>query len=95
MLKGRSLIRDVLLMNPDIEFADYERAFPVDTWVKKIAHKLGCKSDDIQEIKQYLISRCEEFNIKPHQFAAGLWYLGFNSLDVLLENRVGQMEIKI
>jgi hypothetical protein len=89
------LIRDVLLMNPKITFKDYEKAFPVDTWVKKIAHKLDCNEEGIPEIKKCLIKKCDDHHINPVQFAAGLWYLGFNSLDVLLENCLGEMEIKI
>jgi hypothetical protein len=89
------IIRDILLLNPEIKilFKDYKKAFPVDTWVIRIARKLGCKSENIDEVKEYLISRCDEFGINPFKFAAGLWFLGFRSLDILLENCLGEIKI--
>lgn len=89
------IIRDIGLMNSEIKIADeyYKRAFPVDTWVIKIAYKLGCSSKDIKEIKTYFIDKCKESDIDPLKFAAGLWYLGFHSLDILVENCLGAIEI--
>jgi hypothetical protein len=72
---------------------DYEWAFPVDTWVSKIAHKLGCNDKGIEEIKQYLIKKCKDTDIDPLKFAVGLWFLGFHSLDILLENCLDEIEI--
>lgn len=90
------IIRDVGLINLGIvnEDKDYELAFPIDTWVSKIARKLGCNSKDIKEIKNYLIMECKESSIDPLKFAAGLWFLGFHSLDILLENCLGEIEIE-
>jgi hypothetical protein len=89
------IIRDIGLMIPEIKIAneDYKLAFPVDTWVIKIAHKLGYSSENIEEIKNYLIEKCKEFNIQPLKFASGLWFLGFHSLDILLEICLGEIEI--
>lgn len=75
---------------------DYKLAFPVDTWVIKIAHKLGCRSRNTKEIKNYFIKKCKKddiYVIDPLKFAAGLWFLGFHSLDILLENCLGEIEI--
>jgi hypothetical protein len=88
------IIRDVGLINLEIVNKDYEKAFPVDTWVNKIARKIGCNGESIKEIKSYFIKKCEEANINPLKFAAGLWFLGFHSLDILLENCLGEVEIK-
>ena len=87
-------IRDIGLINLGTVNKDYELAFPVDTWVIKIAHKLGCNSNGIKEIKQYLIDKCKDTDIDPLKFAAGLWYLGFHSLDILLENCLEEIEIR-
>ncbi len=87
-------IRDVGLINSGIVNKDYEWAFPVDTWVSKIAHKLGCNDKGIEEIKQYLIEKCKDTDIDPLKFAAGLWFLGFHSLDILLENCLDEIEIR-
>jgi len=87
-------IRDIGLINSGIVNKDYEWAFPVDTWVSKIARKLGCNSKDVEEIKQYLIEKCKDTDIDPLKFAAGLWFLGFHSLDILLENCLEEIEIR-
>jgi len=90
------VIRDIGLMSSEIKIADedYKLAFPVDTWVDKIAHRLGCCSEDIEEIKNHLITKCKESKIDPLKFAAGLWFLGFHSVDILLENCLGDIEIE-
>ncbi len=89
------IIRDIGLLNPEIKIAyeDYKLAFPVDTWVKRIARKLGCESEKIEEIKSFLIEKCNEFHIEPLKFAAGLWFLGSHSLDILLEDYLGKVKI--
>jgi len=89
------IIRDIGLMNSEIKIGDedYKLAFPVDTWVIKIAHKLGCSSEHIEEIKTYFIEKCKESDIEPLKVAAGLWFLGFHSLDILLEDCLGEIEI--
>ena len=86
-------IRDIGLINLGIVNKDFEWAFPVDTWVIKIARKIGCNSKDIKEIKQYFIEKCKDADIDPLKFAAGLWFLGFHSLDILL-NCLDEIEIR-
>ncbi len=90
------IIRDIVLMNSEIKitYEDAKWAFPVDTWVIKIAHKLGCDSENIEKIKNHLIEKCREFGVNPLKFAAGLWFLGYHSLDILLENCIGEIKIK-
>ena len=53
------IIRDVVLMNPEIKIADddYKWAFPVDTWVKQVAKGLDFKSDGIEEIKNHFTNK--------------------------------------
>jgi len=80
------IIRDIGLLNSGLINKDYEMAFPVDTWVNKIADKLGCIGENIERTKSCLIENCKKYNIYPLNFAAGLWFLGFHSLDILLEN---------
>jgi len=84
-------LRDMLLLNPELRMfpEDYEKAFPVDTWVIRIAYKLDCRSERSEEIKKYFIKRCSEFGVNPFKFNAGIWFLGFHSLDILLENCLG------
>jgi len=79
-------IRDILLMNPEITITDATICFPVDTWVKQIARKLGCLSNDHEEIKKYFIDICTIKKLSPLKINAGVWYMGFHSLEILLDN---------
>lgn len=88
------IIRDIGLMNKRKVNEGYEYAFPVDTWVKKIAGKLDCKGKKEEEIKEYLIDKCKKDEINPLKFAAGLWFLGFHSLDILIECYLGNIEFE-
>lgn len=89
------VIRDIGLLNPEIIKAeDCEYAFPVDVWVNRISTRLGIEGDDVQDVKQIFIKACIGCNISPLKFAAGLWYLGFNSLDLALEY-LDEVEIDI
>lgn len=87
------IIRDIGLMNPGLITKDFEMAFPVDTWVKRIALKLDCDDENIKDVKNYFITKCVDNNLNPLKFAAGLWYLGFHSLDILLNNCLSKIEI--
>ena len=88
------IIRDISLMNPDLEITDFIFAFPIDTWVYKIAHRLNIENNTISEIKKEFIDKSIKYKICPLKFAAGLWYLGFYALDILLENCLSQITIK-
>jgi hypothetical protein len=92
-------IRDIVLMNPNLitkkhlDDAEYEYAFPVDTWVETIAEDFldfkidkQLKLDKQEQIKQFLIKKCRENQCDPLKVAAGLWFLGFNSLDLLIDS---------
>ncbi|MCP2619781.1 hypothetical protein NLC35_00830 [Candidatus Aminicenantes bacterium AC-334-K16] len=74
-------IRDVLLLNPDIELEieDYKIVIPIDTWVAKEAKKLGCDDKDIQAVKECLIKMCLEQQLYPPKVAAGLWKKGYRA----------------
>lgn len=83
-------LRDIGLMNPalvkNLKPADIKYVFPVDTWVVTIARKIGYSGDeDESQIKQYFVEQCLKYKLNPLKVASGTWYLGFNSLDLLLE----------
>ena len=71
------VIRDIGLMNAGLISEHYEKAFPVDTRVNKMAQRLG-----FEEVKKFLIQKSLEYNVNPLKFAAGLWMCGFNNLDL-------------
>ena len=79
------IIRDLALMNPGMMGWEYEAAFPVDTWVARIAGELGCCSPNVAVVKSELINKCKDGGVDPLKFATGLWFLGFHSLDILLD----------
>jgi len=82
------IIRDIALLNPGIiSSQEYEYIFPVDVWVREVSKRLQFGSSDMkdEDIKQTFIKRCIVSGISPSKVAAGLWYLGFNSLDLALE----------
>jgi len=102
------IIRDILLLNGNSKLnnEEYIYAFPIDTWVLKVAEKMDLlkseeiqkiiynkgikrslneiKSSDIKKIKLELLEKSKEHN--SLKFAAGLWLLGTNSLELLIEN---------
>lgn len=89
------IIRDILLLNQELKVSpnDYACAFPVDIWVKRIAAMLGCIESSNFKIKEYFISNCAKYNINPLKVAAGSWFLGFNMLDIIIENILGKIDI--
>jgi hypothetical protein len=60
---------------------------PVDVWVRKVARKTGIVTDGASdiEIQQAIVRLCTERSISPILFNQGVWYLGYNSFDLLLE----------
>lgn len=89
------VIRDIVLLNEE-KFRqmniDYKLVFPVDTWVRKVylrikgfdrQEKKNIKGD---EIKGYFIKKCRDYSLWPPRVAAGLWYVGFFSFDILINN---------
>ena len=94
------IIRDIYLLNPPPELAiqesDYKKyAFPVDTWVDKIAEKLECKGATIDQTKKMLINKVNENKLDICKFAAGIWYLGSLSLDVLLDYFISKFKLSL
>lgn len=91
------IIRDIILLNPQIKIyeSDYERVFPIDTWVDKIAERLECKGATINQTKEMLIKKVKENKLDICKSAAGFWYLGSLSLNVLLDYFVSEFELPL
>ncbi len=81
------IIRDIYLLNPEISTKGINNslAFPIDTWVRQITDKLDPKLTNDEDRKEFLINKSNEFGYNPLKVAAGIWYLGANSLDLLIE----------
>jgi len=67
---------------------DYYFLQPIDTWVNKLSHKIGVIDND--EIYKYeakdITDKCFEFDVNPIHYNQGAWYIGTNSLQILLRN---------
>ena len=63
-----------------VKAEDYHYLVPIDVWVSKVTDKLGMKTD-----AEAIATTCLQNGISPVRFAIGLWYVGFHSLDVLLD----------
>lgn len=66
---------------------DYYFLQPIDTWVHQVSKKLGLtKKDKIYEGEaKDLTNKCFELGVDPIHYNQGAWYIGSNSLEILLE----------
>ena len=87
------IIRDIGILNPGLVSRDYRFAFPVDTWVRQLAMKLGIDGADDEAIKSLLIEECCRYKADPLLFAAGLWYMGFNAVDILIDRCLNSVRL--
>ncbi|MFH1376134.1 MAG: hypothetical protein ABIH25_00705 [Candidatus Woesearchaeota archaeon] len=74
----------------DIKPNDYTLIFPIDTWVRQIINRLNILESSEEkfndsEIQKKTIDFCLKNNINPMKFNAGIWYIGKNSLNIVLE----------
>jgi len=80
-------LRDIAIINNyNLTENQVRYVFPVDTWVAQIASLLANKHfspEKPSEIKKYFIKNYTEKNVPL--IAAGIWFLGFNSLSVAIE----------
>jgi len=67
---------------------DYVAVQPVDTWVRQVVHRLEiCTEHESDElIVSRLIEISHETSVNPCKLNAGVWYLGANSLVLLLDH---------
>lgn len=87
------ILRDIVYiyrLEDNLEKEDYNYLQPVDTWVHQIATKL-CMTNPLKK-RIYnnenidITQKCLEIGVNPIHFNQGAWYLGANSLKILLEN---------
>ena len=86
-------IRDICMMQRGLMLTDSCDVFPVDTWVRQTAEKLGCEAKGDLEIKEFFKKRCTECGADITLFAAGMWYLGTKALTILVDDFLGTYEI--
>lgn len=80
-------LRDVAIINNyNLDERQMKYVFPVDTWVAQIASLLADKQFSAgkpDEIKNYFVDTYPDCNLPL--IAAGIWFLGFNSLSIAIE----------
>ena len=59
---------------------DYYYVVPIDTWVGKVADKLGIEAN-----AKAIAIACQQNGVSPVKFDQGAWYLGSHSFSVLLD----------
>lgn len=67
---------------------DYYFLQPIDTWVHQLSKRVGLVGRDkiyTGEAKD-ITEKCFRFNTNPIQYNQGAWYVGANSLKLVLEN---------
>ena len=84
-------LRDVIiiyqlekLLKPD----EFRYCQPIDTWVKQVALKIGIitqKNEDIEDTKNAIIETCLDAGLSPLLFNAGMWMVGDQSFELLIE----------
>lgn len=67
---------------------DYYFLQPIDTWVHKISKELELVGEDkiYRGEAKNITDKCFELEINPIHYNQGAWYIGSNSLQILLEN---------
>src|SRR5262249_25984513 len=59
------VIRDIGLMNLGLIESNFESAFPVDRWVKRLAKMIGCAPTSEKRVKRFFIDKCREASLAP------------------------------
>jgi len=81
------ILRDIILINDyEIKSDELKYVFPVDTWVAQIASILAKRqfsTNNANDIKDYFSKNFPARNLPL--IAAGIWYLGFNSLSLTID----------
>lgn len=93
------LRRDGLAM-PVVDDDEWASVFPVDTWVRTVAEKLGCPpTGSDTAIKNYFVRLCRDPSTRqvtydPAKVAAGLFFVGNSSLDILTNQILPQVDLR-
>jgi len=67
---------------------DYYLLQPVDTWVHQISKRIGIvnRNDIYPEESKDITNKCFDMGINPIHYNQGAWYLGSQSLEIILGN---------
>jgi len=67
---------------------DYYFLQPIDTWVHNLSKGIELVNNDkiYRDEAKDITDKCFEFGVNPIHYNQGVWYVGANSLKILLEN---------
>jgi len=85
-------LRDLICMyslDKDMSKEDLIFLQPIDTWVRKVAFKIGIIdniNEQDQSVREKIVKACLDLGVSTIKFNQGAWFLGYNSFDIILEN---------
>lgn len=84
-------LRDLIYLfslDNSITKEDLELLQPIDTWVRQLSIKIGLVENNANDelIRKKIVEACLNANVSNIKFNQGLWYIGSNAVDILLEN---------
>lgn len=94
------ILRDIVYiykLEPYLDKESYYYLQPVDTWVHQVSKELKLidlekakdkngKSKIYEDEAKDITDKCFEFGVNPIHYNQGAWYVGSNSLQILLKN---------
>jgi hypothetical protein len=85
------ILRDIVYIYELENYVDRESCYflqPIDTWVHQLSKRVGLvDKNKIYKLEgKDITEKCFEFKTNPIQYNQGAWYIGSNSLEILLRN---------
>jgi len=85
------ILRDVVYiykLENYLSAEDYYFLQPIDTWVHNLSRRIKLVNNDkiYRDEAKDITDKCFEFGVNPIHYNQGVWYVGANSLKILLEN---------
>lgn len=85
------ILRDVVYvyeLENYLSAEDYYFLQPIDIWVHNLSKSIGLVDNNkiYRDEAKDITDKCFEFGVNPIHYNQGVWYVGANSLKILLEN---------
>lgn len=85
------ILRDIAYiyeLENNLKKEDYYFLQPIDTWVHKLSKEIKLINKDkiYRNEAKDITDRCFNFGVNPIHYNQGAWYIGRNSLQILLRN---------
>ena len=85
-------LRDlVMLYGLEVKIPEDEKIYlqPIDTWVRQILHLIKIEDTNDRtsdnEVRSKIENFCSSMHINQIEFNHGIWYIGSNSIDIILK----------